>query len=1107
MAKLISPGVDITIVNDTLSASTDVSTIPMIFVATASNKLTQDGSIAEGTLPENAGKLELITSQRELLQRFGVPFFRQVDGTVIQGDEVNEYGLSAAYSALGITNRAYLVRADLDTSQLMPTEQKPVGRPKNGTYWFDYSETAFGVFVANGNEIAGLAWDKAQVLTPSASNVDPVTGIPSANFGVDGQYAVVTSFVDNRIYEKLDGKWEVIGSSDWVAAKPTVALGTGVNIIGTDNSANLILNDNVVEIFNGDSIYTVSDSINNANIAGISATVVSGRLRIECKTGDLRIASSGDARFVYGFQEEYKAVTLQYQTHINVPNGNVVGSIWIKTTTPNGGASYSVKRFNASLDQFQNIEAPFYATDAAADFGYGNAKAVGSLYVQYDVDGDASVVIASQTIKRWNGSQWEILSYEASTTEPHTDAPEGTLWYNAALEADILVNTGNQWRGYRNLYPATDANGPQMTSEMPTAQSNGAPLANYDLWIDTDESLDYPRIYRYINGEWNLVDNADRTTPFGVVFGDIREDSGPLGPWIRGGTAATGKATLKAANVYVKETGEGYVDGTYTATVLGGDTTNATTLEVVVVAGEVYSVKVDNAGSYTKLPEGAISVKVAGIAGGTGNEAVFSINWVVDTVSITSGGAGYTTNPIINIVGGGGIGATAFTAVDNGVVISASVVNGGAGYAAIPNVLINSPFGRPESTNVADMAVSDWNDPVALDLLNPQLFPAGMILFNTRRSTNNVKVWRPQYFEGIKNYTVGNFLSDAYELSHPGARDAAYTYLASKPARWVNFSGNDLSGIGLFGRNAQRICVVRALAAQIVGNQDVRAESVMYSLLTAPGYVEVFGDLITLNVDRKETAFIITDVPSTLKNSATALQAWGSNSANAASNGKKARTSLYDFAAMYYPWGLGTNVDGNKIVIPSSAIALRTYIYNDSVSYPWMPPAGSRRGVVSNAESVGYIDEKSRAYVPVQLNPGQRDVLYTNKINPITYINGRGLLVYGDKTTTPNDTSPLSRVNVARMIVYIRTVLPSLVVPFQFELNTEQVRAAAREVVSSFLTDLLGKQALEDFLVVCDESNNDRDRRARNELWIDVAVVPTKSINFIYIPVRVKNEI
>ena len=55
------------------------------------------------------------------------------------------------------------------------------------------------------------------------------------------------------------------------------------------------------------------------------------------------------------------------------------------------------------------------------------------------------------------------------------------------------------------------------------------------------------------------------------------------------------------------------------------------------------------------------------------------------------------------------------------------------------------------------------------------------------------------------------------------------------------------------------------------------------------------------------------------------------------------------------------------------------------------------------------------------------------------------------------------------------------------------------------MNDLVAKRALYDLLVVCDETNNTNVRIDRNELYVDIAIEPIKSVEFIYIPVRIKN--
>jgi hypothetical protein len=44
---------------------------------------------------------------------------------------------------------------------------------------------------------------------------------------------------------------------------------------------------------------------------------------------------------------------------------------------------------------------------------------------------------------------------------------------------------------------------------------------------------------------------------------------------------------------------------------------------------------------------------------------------------------------------------------------------------------------------------------------------------------------------------------------------------------------------------------------------------------------------------------------------------------------------------------------------------------------------------------------------------------------------------------------------------------------------------------------------LYDYASICDATNNTPDRIDRNELWLDIAIKPTKAAEFIYIPIRV----
>jgi phage tail sheath protein FI len=262
--------------------------------------------------------------------------------------------------------------------------------------------------------------------------------------------------------------------------------------------------------------------------------------------------------------------------------------------------------------------------------------------------------------------------------------------------------------------------------------------------------------------------------------------------------------------------------------------------------------------------------------------------------------------------------------------------------------------------------------------------------------------------------------------------------------------------------------------------------------------------MVALNTDKKEVAFVVGDTPIRLAPTSTALTTWAQTALSGAStNGETGITTFDPYVAVYYPWGLGSNVDGFEVMIPPSTMALRTIAYSDSIAYPWYAPAGTTRGLVTNATNVGYLTSENE-FRSVLLNEGQRDTLYTNSINPIAYIPNKGLMLYGQKTRN-STASALDRINVARLVNHLRYNLDNLSRPFLFEPHTFHTRDSIRIAFERYLASIVNLNGLYDFIVVCDASNNTPDRIDRNELWVDVAIQPVKAIEFIYIPIRIVN--
>jgi len=276
-----------------------------------------------------------------------------------------------------------------------------------------------------------------------------------------------------------------------------------------------------------------------------------------------------------------------------------------------------------------------------------------------------------------------------------------------------------------------------------------------------------------------------------------------------------------------------------------------------------------------------------------------------------------------------------------------------------------------------------------------------------------------------------------------------------------------------------------------------------FNLIATPGYPELIQNMVSLNVDRGLTAFVIGDTSMRLKPTGTELAAYGLNSNGAFDNGEDGLVSYNEYMAVFYPSGYTNDLAGNYIVVPPSHMMLRTIAVSDQKSYPWFAPAGIRRGVVDNATSVGYLEDGE--FKATALPTSIRDVMATKgKINPIATITGAGIINFGQYTRA-NSASALDRINVARLVAYLRRQLDVLARPFLFEPNDKITRNEIKNSVQKLLLELVGQRALYDFIVVCDESNNTPARIDRSELWVDVAIEPVKAVEFIYIPVRLVN--
>jgi hypothetical protein len=1115
---LNSPGVQVSVIDESFYLPAAPSTVPLIFVTSAADKQNASGTgTAPGTTAANAGKVYLITSQRDLTDTFGTPqFYTDASGNPVHGGELNEYGLQAAYSLLGASSRAYVIRADIDTSQLVASASAPSGAPVNGTYWLDTSNSKFGVFEWNGTTGAFAAKtltiiDNDNIATATVSGLG-VT--PKASFGSNGQYAMlVTSSNANTLwYKNSSGNWVVVGSDVETgftssATFPSTCWQTSWPVVtATRSSPNLTAyNGNTLEI-NGETI-TLSGTTITALATSINAAMRTKGVGARVNTGgflelyaDARAKSNGttiDGKITIaegtglavmltaiGLTEgTFDKVALFQGPHYKFPDfgSNPTGSVYVKTTSPNSGADWYVKVYNEATGDFRLTAAPIYAENQSAINAINSTGdiAVGTLFVQQNAGmgtGTASTattnpqLVEFKVVRRNATGATKITS--VATNNAISTASSFTIYEGLATSVDGVANFSS---AYTVTLAATDTVDDVISAINALNMTNVTAVAASFASNGDATSL---TIQHAKGGEILLKDGT--ATPLASLLG--------FASWSRDEETGLESGTK---NLYAKATYDSR-DITFYASnwkpLVYESLAQAPSTDPVdgqlwysSVADEV-DIMVHNGTTWKGYKDfypltNATGPQIASVAPTTqtnGDPLVDNDIWI-STADVEQ----YGLDVYVRRDGKWVLQDTADqTTPDGWLYADARWSDSGT---------------SSEAASIETLLTNNYLDPDAPD---PALYPRGMKLWNLRRSGFNVK-----------KYVVNHININATDGKNPrfgdqqmdGSNDTT-AYVAD---RWVTASPNNAIGQGSFGRHAQRGFIVSALKALIDTAQAVRdTDTVVFNLIACPGYPEAIQNMVALNTDRGLTAFVVGDTPFRLKPTGTELNNWGSNANLAFDNGDDGAVSYDEYMAMFYPSGFTNDNSGNFIVVPPSHMMLRTIAMSDQKSFQWFAPAGTRRGGVDNATSVGYLENGE--FKTTALPQNLRDVMAGVKINPIATIPGAGIVNFGQYTRARN-ASALDRINVARLVAFLRRQMSLLVKPFLFEPNDRTTRNEIKQATESFLLELVGQRALYDFLVVCDETNNTPTRIDRSELWLDIAVEPVKAVEFIYIPLRLKN--
>ena len=157
----------------------------------------------------------------------------------------------------------------------------------------------------------------------------------------------------------------------------------------------------------------------------------------------------------------------------------------------------------------------------------------------------------------------------------------------------------------------------------------------------------------------------------------------------------------------------------------------------------------------------------------------------------------------------------------------------------------------------------------------------------------------------------------------------------------------------------------------------------------------------------------------------------------------------------------------------------------DINQFPWFSPAGTARGAILNAVKLAYNPNKE-----------QRDRLYSSRINPVIFSPGSGILLFGDKTGYAK-ASAFDRINVRRLFIFLEDAISAAAKDQLFEFNDEITRTNFVNIVEPFLRDVQAKRGIQDYVVICDETNNTAAIIDANEFVADIYIKPARSINFI----------
>ena len=201
------------------------------------------------------------------------------------------------------------------------------------------------------------------------------------------------------------------------------------------------------------------------------------------------------------------------------------------------------------------------------------------------------------------------------------------------------------------------------------------------------------------------------------------------------------------------------------------------------------------------------------------------------------------------------------------------------------------------------------------------------------------------------------------------------------------------------------------------------------------------------------------------------------------------------YACAYYPWvQIQDPINRQRVWVPPSVVALGTFASSDAKSAVWFAPAGFNRGGLSDPMTAGMRVMR----VTERVVSKDRDRLYAANINPIAQFPNEGIVVFGQKTLQMTQ-SALDRINVRRMMIYVKKEISKISTRILFDQNVEVTWDRFKAQTDGFLSSVKSSLGITAYKIVLDETTTTPDLIDRNILYAKIFLKPARSIEFIAI--------